>query len=258
MLKHIFTHKYWSGIVLLTQISIARRNANTFLGSLWGLIQPFLHITVISFFMSFLLRFEPKVIVTNLVGSLPFWTFIMNGLGNAAESLKANSAVLKRILLPKTYFPISDIFANCYTLLYSFAAMYFSLLLFFPEVFTWKIIFIPLLALPLIISVMTSSIVAAYATPYIQDIPQFLSVILGVLYWTIPIIYPYSMVPESKQIFFELNPIYIVIKPMQDLVITSQLPSIFLIVKSWIVCMLVSLISYLIYKKLARNVIYYL
>ena len=136
--------------------------------------------------------------------------------------------------------------------------MYFSLLLFFPEMLTWKIVFIPLLALPLIISVMTSSIVAAYATPYIQDIPQFLSVILGVLYWTIPIIYPYSMVPESKQIFFELNPIYIVIKPMQDLVITSELPSMFLIIKSWIVCILVSLISYFIYKKLARNVIYYL
>lgn len=258
MFKHVFTNKYWSGIVLLTQISIARRNANTFLGSLWGLIQPFLHITVISFFMSFLLRFEPKVIVTNLVGSLPFWTFIMNGLSGAAESLRTNSTVLKRVLLPKTFFPISDVFGNCYTLLYSFSAMYFSLLLFFPEVFTWKIIFIPLLALPLIISVVTSSIVAAYATPYIQDIPQFLSVILGVLYWTVPIIYPYSMVPESKQIFFELNPIYIVIKPMQDLVITSSFPSPFLIIKSWIVCILVSLISYLLYKKLAKNVIYYL
>ncbi len=258
MFKHIFTQKYWSGILLLTQISIARRNANTFLGSLWGLIQPFLHITVISFFMSFLLRFEPKVIVTNLVGSLPFWTFIMLGLGNAAESLKANSEVLKRVLLPKTYFPISDVLANCYTLLYSFIAMYFSLILFFPELFTWKIIFIPFLALPLIISVMTSSIVAAYATPYIRDIPQFLNVLLGVLYWTIPIIYPYSMVPESKKIFFELHPIYIVIKPIQDLVITTELPGIMLIAKSWLVCIIVSLISYFIYRKLAKNVIYYL
>jgi lipopolysaccharide transport system permease protein len=258
MLNYIFSSKYWNGILLLTQVAIEKRNANTFLGGIWGLIQPFLHITVISFFMSFLLRFEPKIIVTNLVGALPFWTFIMSSLDNGAESLRANSEVLKRVLLPKTYFPISDVIANCYTMLYSFVAMYFALILFFPELFTWKIIFIPFLSIPLIISVMSSSIVAAYATPYIRDIPQFLNVILGVIYWTIPIIYPYSMVPESKQIFFELHPIYIAIKPMQDLVITGELPGIMLIVKSWIVCLIVSLISYFIYKKLARNVIYYL
>jgi lipopolysaccharide transport system permease protein len=258
MFKHFTSGRYWRGILLLTQISIARKNANTFLGSIWCLIQPFLHITVISFFMSFLLRFEPKVIVTNLVGALPFWTFIMSGLGNSAESLKANSEVLKRVLLPKTYFPISDVIANCYTMLYSFIAMYFSLILFFPELFTWKIIFIPFLSLPLIISVMSSSRAAAYATPYIRDIPQFLNVILGVIYWTIPIIYPYSMVPESKQIFFELHPIYIAIRPMQDLVITGELPEIMLIAKSWIVCIIVSIISYFIYRKLAKNVIYYL
>ena len=258
MFKYIFTNKYWSGILLLTQVIIARKNSNTFLGSLWGLIQPFLHITVISFFMSFLLRFEPKIIISNLVGALPFWTFIMTSLADSSMALTINSQVLKRALLPKTYFPISNVLGNSYTLLYSFAAMYFSFLLFFPEAFTWKIIFVPLLSLPLIISVMTSSIVTAYLTPYIQDTPQFIHVLLGILYWTVPIIYPYSLIPESKLILFELNPIYIVIKPMQDLVITGELPSIILIIKSWVVCTLVSIISYFIYKKLAKNVIYYL
>jgi ABC-type polysaccharide/polyol phosphate export permease len=34
-------------------------------------------------------------------------------------------------------------------------------------------------------------------------------VALGALYWSVPIIYPYSMVPESKRIFFEINPIFL-------------------------------------------------
>lgn len=258
MIKNLLSSKYWNGIVLLVQISIARRNTNTVLGGLWGLIQPFLHITVISFFMSFLLRFEPKTLVTNLVGALPFWTFMSQSLFSAADSLKNNSVVLKRVLLPKTYFPISDILGNCYTLLYSFVAMYFAMILFFPDLFSWKIIFIPILSLPLIISVISSGVMAAYLTPYVRDIPQLINVIFGVLYWTVPIIYPYSMVPESKQIFFELHPLYIVIKPMQDLVITGDFPSLMIIAKSWLVCIIVSLISYFFYKKLARNVIYYL
>jgi lipopolysaccharide transport system permease protein len=105
---------------------------------------------------------------------------------------------------------------------------------------------------------MSSGILSAYLTPYVRDIPQFLNVIFGVLYWTVPIIYPYSMVPESKQIFYELHPIYIVLKPMQDLIITGNLPELMIIAKSWLVCILVSLISYFFYKKLARNIIYYL
>ncbi|MDG1436858.1 MAG: ABC transporter permease [Rickettsiaceae bacterium] len=258
MIKNLFSFKYWDGIILLVKVAIARRNANTILGGLWGLIQPFLHIAVISFFMSFLLRFEPKTLVTNLVGALPFWTFMAQGIGSASESLKHNAQVLKRVLLPKTYFPISDIIGNCYTLLYSFSAMYVALILFFPELFSWNVLFIPFLSIPLIISVMSSGILAAYLTPYVRDIPQFLNVIFGVLYWTVPIIYPYSMVTESKQIFYELHPIYIVLKPMQDLIRTGNLPELMIVAKSWLVCILVSLISYFFYRKLARNIIYYL
>ena len=124
--------------------------------------------------MSFLLASKPKIIITNLVGSLPFWTFTVNSLYSAAESLKTNASMLTRVLLPKTFFPVSEVLRNCYTLTYSFTAMYCSLLLFFPEMFKWKIVFIPILALPLIMSVLVGGVVAAYATPYIHDIPQCL------------------------------------------------------------------------------------
>jgi lipopolysaccharide transport system permease protein len=258
MFRKILTRKYWNAIMLLTQISIARRDGNTFLGSLWSLIQPFLQITVIAFFMGFLLKFETKILVTNMVGALPFWNFIIQSVIGASNSLKSNSVVLKRVLLPKTYFPVSDVVSSCYTLLYSFIAMYCSIFFLFPELVTWKVIFIPILTIPLIISVMTISVVFAYTTPYIQDIPSFLTVILGVIYWTVPIVYPYSLVPESQKIFFELNPFYILIKPMQDIVINGELPSLFLIGKSWLVCIITFIISYFIYTKIARNVIYYL
>lgn len=258
MLKRFLSKNYWEAIILLVKISIAKRNDNSFLGSIWSLLQPFIHITVISYFMSFILRYDPKVILTNMVGALPFWTFILQSMINASDSLITKSEVLKRVLLPKTYFPISDVLANAYTMLYSFVAMYLALIIAFPDLFSWKIIFIPVLSLPLIISVITGGIVAAFLTPYIRDIPQFINVIFGVVYWTIPIIYPYSLVPESKRIFFELHPIFIVIRPMQELVITGTFPDIMLIIKSWIVCMIVALVSFLIYRKLTRNVIYYL
>ena len=258
MPKHIFSTQYWRAILLLVSISIKKRDANTILGGIWGLIQPFINVTVISYFMSFVLRYDPKVIVVNLVGALTFWTFILQSMTSTSNSLISNSEILKRTILPKTYFPIADILSNVHTLFYSFTAMYVALILIFPEFLSWKIIFIPLLSLPLIISVMSAGVLSAFLTPYVRDIPQFVSVILGVLYWTIPIIYPYSIVPESKRIFFEWNPFFIVIRPMQDLVATGDIPGLMMIVKSWIVAAIVTFISFIIYRRISREVIYYL
>jgi lipopolysaccharide transport system permease protein len=258
MTNRIFSKNYWQAIFFLSRIIIIKRNANTFLGWIWLLIQPFLHILVISLFMSFLLRQDPRLLVVNLVGTLPFWLFIVQALMDSGESLKQNSEVLKRVLLPKTYFPIAHTITHCYTLFLSFSAMYLTMVMFYPSMFTWKIIFIPLLALPLVICVMTSGIAVAFASPYIRDIPQLINVILNVLYWTVPIIYPYNLIPESKRIFFDFHPIYIVLKPMQDLVVHGVFPSLLLIIKSWVVACIVTIISFFIHRLLAKEVIFYL
>ncbi|KJV97871.1 O-antigen export system permease RfbA domain protein [Rickettsia amblyommatis str. Darkwater] len=104
----------------------------------------------------------------------------------------------------------------------------------------------------------SGSITVAFLTPYIRDIPQMLSVILGVIYWSIPIVYPYSLIPESKKIYFEFNPFFLVIRPVQALVIDGTLPDMMLIVKSIIVAFITVCISYLIYRQFSKRVIYYL
>ncbi|MCZ6914244.1 MAG: ABC transporter permease, partial [Rickettsia endosymbiont of Ixodes persulcatus] len=133
-----------------------------------------------------------------------------------------------------------------------------AFILLFPEKFSWQIIFMPILILPLIICVISGSIAVAFLTPYIRDIPQILNVILGVIYWSIPIVYPYSLIPESKRIYFEFNPFFLVIRPVQALVIDGTLPDMMLIVKSVIVAFITVCISYFIYRQFSKRVIYYL
>lgn len=258
MFRVVFSARYWNAILLLVNTSIARQNKNTFLGSIWGLIQPFIHIVVIAYFFGFLLRQSTDKMVENLVGALPFWTFLMSSLTIAAHSLTSREAIMKRAIISKTYFPVSDVLAQVYSLCYSFVAMYGALIIFYPEKFTLNIIFIPILSLPLIISIIASGVAVAFLTPYIRDIPQLINVILGVVYWTVPIIYPFSLIPESKRIFFDYHPIYLLLRPMQGLVVTGELPELVYIVKSWIVCILALVISFVIYKKFSRNVVYYL
>lgn len=258
MIKYFYSKKYWLSVILLAKASIKRQNADTFLGSLWTLVQPFANIIIISYFVGFLLRMPREQLIMNLVGAIPLWTFIVNSVNISANSLVGRAGILKKIIISRTIFPVSDSLTQLYSLVYSFIAMYLAFMILYPEKFTIWIIFAPVLAIPLIITVTATSIVFAFLTPYIRDIPQILNLILNIVYWTVPIIYPYSIVPDTKRIFYEINPVFLIIRPVQNLVIEGVMPDIFVIIKSWIVAVIFSMISYVGYRCSSKNIIYYL
>ncbi len=257
MIQQIFSRNYWASILLLTEISIKKRNANSYLGRLWSLIQPFLNILVIAYVMTFVLRYSPGVIVPNLIGALPFWIFLTQSITTSAESLVNKGEVLKRVQMSKTYFPIAEVMNGLYTLAYSFIAMYLVLILLYPASFTWKVVLVPFYCIPMIITVMSASIMMAFVTVYIRDMTQVLTVIFSVLYWTLPIIYPYALVPDDKKIIYDLNPLFLILRPMQEIITTRELPSMALLYKSWLVPIFTTILSFIVYRKLTRNVIYY-
>lgn len=258
MIKYFLSKKYWEAVILLVKASIIRQNKDSFLGSLWSLIQPFINILVISYFFGFLLHQPREFLIMNLVGGMPLWTFILSSLTISSNSLVTRDQVIKKVRISKTFFPVADTLAQLYNLFCSFLAMYCAFILLFPEKFTWQIIFMPILILPLIICTISGSIAMAFLTPYIRDIPQILNVVLGVIYWSIPIIYPYSLIPEAQRDFFELNPFFIIIRPAQSLVINGTLPDLVSIGKSVLVAFITVCISYLVYKRFSKRVIYYL
>jgi lipopolysaccharide transport system permease protein len=245
-------------VIILTAASVIRQNKDSVLGSIWGLIQPFSHIVIISYFFGFLLKQPKDAIIMNLVGGLPLWTFIVSALNVSSLSLISRDGIIKKAIISKTIFPLADSLVQLYTLVYSFIAMYVAFIIFYPAKFTLLIFFIPILALPLVISVLSIATAVAFLTPYVRDIPQMLNVFLNVFYWTIPIMYPYSMVPESKRIFFELNPIFLLIRPVQHLITEGNLPSLLLFAKSIIVSIISVIASYYIHKRCSKNVVYYL
>ncbi len=258
MLKTIFSKNYISAIYLLVLTANARINRNSFLGSAWGLIQPFIHIFVIATFFSFLLQQKTHTMIFNLVGALPQWNFILNSSLQSSVSLISKENIIKRAIISKSYFPVADVLSNLQQFFLSTAAMYFTVICFYPDHFSFNIFLTPLLALPLIISMSAAGIALAFLTPYIGDIPRLVEVLLSVIYWTIPIIYPYSMIPEDKQIYFEFNPLFILIRPMQQTLAESALVDSVIIAKSWFLAFIIVALCYAIYKRISRNVIYYL
>ena len=254
----IFNPLYWKSLSILVEASIFRQHRNSFLGAAWGLVQPFVYIVIISYVFSFLLRQPAEVMVKNLVASLPLWTFITNSIYASTRSLIERSLILKKVYIPKTLLPITDVIVHCYTLSYSFIAMYIAYIMFYPANFSFTILLAPFAVAPLVISVIVVGIILAYLTPYIMDIPQMITVILNTLYWGLPIVYPFSMVPADKKWLFEINPVFHLIRPMQILVSDNKWPDNIIMLKAILVTIAATVLMIYIVKKVSRNVVYYL
>lgn len=254
----IFSKLYLQSLYILIEASIYRQHKNSFLGSAWSLLQPFIHILIISFIFSFLLKQPTEKLVINLVATLPLWSFITSSVVSSTKSLIERSMILKKVYIHKTLLPITDVLVHCYTLAYSFVAMYTAFVIIYPANFSFSVLFSPIAMAPLILSVIFIGIVLAYLTPYIMDIPQMITVLLNVIYWALPVVYPYSMVPEDKKWVFIINPLFHLIRPMQILLEEKSFPNIFIMLNAVIVTILIGLISFLIVKKVSKNVVYYL
>ncbi|MEY3197076.1 MAG: hypothetical protein RLZZ59_444 [Pseudomonadota bacterium] len=257
-MKLAHMRKYLLSLIILTRASLVRMNKHSVLGSLWALLQPFVHMCVISYIFSVLLKQPTELMVKNLAATLPLWNFFTLSCNNAAISLIFRENIIKKTAVSSLLFVIADLAVGVLLLLYSLAAMYFFVGIVYFDAISLKWLLTPIIILPFVISVLAFAVIIAFATPYVRDIPQLLQVLLGVMYWTIPIVYPYSIIPESKQIFFDINPLYILIHPLQILMVEDRIPDLYCMSKAILVTLITIFISNFIYKRLKRSVVYYL
>lgn len=253
-----FKISYLRSMLILTQASIFRQHKNSFLGSGWSVIQPFVHVMIISYVFSFLFKQPAELLIKNLIASLPLWNFMMNALLTSSKSLLDRASILKKVYIRKTLLPVSDILVHLYSFLWAFVAMYVAFAITYPDNLNLTILYTPIVVLPAIIAIISVGAALSYMTPYVMDIPQILVVILNAVYWTLPIVYPYNLIPDAKKWLFEINPLFHLIRPLQILVIESQFPPIIILLKASLVMLFSIFTSYLIINRLSKRVVYYL
>jgi lipopolysaccharide transport system permease protein len=249
---------YWHSIIVLTKASLVRMNKHSILGSVWALLQPFVHMCVISYIFSVLLKQPAELMIKNLAASLPLWSFFNLSCNNGGMALMLRENIIKKSSLSTLMYVIADLSVGLILLCHGMIAMCTFVAIIYPSSVSITWLLIPFIGAPFVISVLSIAIILAYAVPYIRDIPQVVMMLISTLYWTVPIVYPYSMIPQSKQWIFDINPLFLLINPVQILVVEGRVPDMICIAKAlFVMCLTVS-ISVFAYKKLSRRVVYYL
>ena len=78
-------------------------------------------------------------------------------------------------------------------------------------------------------------LVVAYASAKYRDLPHLLNVVLGVLFWMMPIVYHWNQAPGPLSPFIQYNPFSLLISPTQIVLHGGAIPSLPLLSASYLI-----------------------
>ncbi len=225
---------------------VKARYKQSILGYFWVILNPLAQMLVMSFAFSVILR-----IPTNSAAAIPYsiflfvallpWTLFTNSLGSAAASLVSSGGLITKIYFPRTILVISTIIAKIIDFFFAISILVIYMIIYQIPI-TWSILWvIPIFIIQQIFTLGLSLFFSAANLLY-RDIQYLLNMILLLWMYATPIIYSADAVPSKYRIFFQINPMSVIVNAYRQVILGGGEPK----YSSLAIGLLVSIITLLI------------
>ncbi|WP_340695905.1 ABC transporter permease [Hydrogenobacter thermophilus] len=230
--------------------------AGSVFGTLWMFMNPLLMTGVFYLIFQHIVKvkFPPDATdganyTVYLLAGLAFWNGFNQSLLRGMNAITDNAYLLKKTSVPPYLFILASTTTG---FIYTFVSLGYALVL---KDFPYSLKNIPLLFLALLVElsfVVGLSLLLGSLCVYVRDISQVVSTLLGFVFYSLPIIYPVSYVPEVLRPFLMFNPLFYILRNVQTTLLQGYLNmTVFLI--SVIVSCLSVVSGVLVYKFLRKG-----
>jgi len=252
----------WSGdYILLVQNLIMKdfrvRYRNMSLGVFWSLLNPLVLMGVMWFVFTkiFPNNRQPHFAVFVLCGLVPYNFFAIAWV-SATTSLVDNSPLMKRLPVPRFIIPIASVLG---TLVHLSAQIGLLLLL---NLLTYGLNrYWPLLALVWLCEVMFVSglsLVFSCLNVYIRDIRYVVESANVVLFWLVPIFYPFEAIAPQFREVYQYNPVAALVLASRHILMEATAPPGSLLLKLAGSSVAMLLLGLLVFRKMESRFYNYL
>lgn len=239
----------------LTVRDLKAQYEQSFLGYAWALLNPLLHLAVLTFVFSFILR-AGSVVDTPfplflIVGLVP-WLFFANAVSMATESVSGSANLITKVYFPREVLPIAAVlmklveFGIGMAIVAVFLALYrwpiHGTLLWLPAIVAVHVLFTIALALPL-----------SALNLYYHDVRYLVGVALTLGMFLSPIMYPMEAVPAAYRAIFGLNPNTAFINAYRRVVLMGEAPDLANLAIGLAVTALALAVGYYLFKRMERG-----
>lgn len=210
-------------LVELVKKGIKLKYRRSYLGIIWTLIEPLLTMVVLTIVFGTLLgRGDRSFPVYILTGRL-LYSLFSTSTGSAMRAIRSNSAMIKKVYVPKYLYPLSSVIFNYVIFLLSLVVLFIVAIVL--DVYpTWYLLqAIAPLATIFLLSLGVGLILATFSV-FFRDLEYLWSVALMLIMYTSAIFYYPEKLLNSKYSFvLRYNPLHCVIDNFRSAVFGEPL-----------------------------------
>lgn len=254
-LKNLFKYKDLFFELVKSDIKIKYRNS--LLGVLWSMLNPLLMMIILTIVFSGIFKQDiPNFPVYVLIGRILF-EFFSESTNFAMNSIVANAQLIRKVYVPRYFFPLSRITSSFITTAISLIPLCIVMLITGIN-FNWvNLLFLVPLFFLFVISAGIGLILCSINV-FFRDISHLYSILLQLVMFTTAIFYPASIIPDKYLPFILLNPLFVIVDMFRDIVMYSVLPNSQSFLLSFIYMLVYGVIGLWIFYKTQSKYIYHL
>ena len=233
----------------LVKKGIKLKYRRSYLGMIWSMLEPLLTMIVLTIVFGTLYGNTDRTFPVYILTGRLLYSFFSQSTKAALKSIRQNSAMIKKVYVPKYLFILARTFSSTINLLASFTALIVVMLAMRVELhYTVLLVWIPL-AFIVAFSLGMGLLLSAIAVKF-RDIMHLYSVFVTALMYLTPVIYPMSILPEWLKPIVLLNPLTNILQMFRGVMMYNSLPGIKSILIAAVECVVMLVIGlYVFYKR---------
>ena len=242
--------------------NITIRYKQAYLGLVWAVLKPVMLMVIFTLVRSFI-GIETEGIpypVLTFAALLP-WIFFQESASEGINSVTSYTALIKKIYFPREVFPLTAMITKTVELSISLFILA-ALMIYYQIMPTWQALWLPVIIFYTMIVALTISFFGSALNVYYRDVSQALPVILSLMMYMSPIIYPLSLVKkkliteqaagewsDSLYTLYTLNPLAGIIDSVQRVLLKGIPPDFETMLPSIALTACILPLSYLYFKR---------
>jgi homopolymeric O-antigen transport system permease protein len=226
--------KLWANRSLLriwVQYNVLDRYSQAILGVLWIILLPLSTAFVMSVVFSQIMRIHTGAVpfIAFFLSAFVPWGLFSQSISAGMRSILGAMGLINQIYFPREIIVLSALGEALVDAFFMFAAMLVidAIVGVLPN---GMFVVLPVLLLIQVAFMLGLMFIVSWLSVIVRDIPQLISVLLQILFYLSPIIYPVSIIPHRFQFLVNLNPIALLVQAYRDVIVYNRQPDWFSLV----------------------------
>ena len=229
---------------------ISVRYRQTVLGVFWAVLQPLLMMAIFVGVFSYLARMpsEGSPYALFAYTALLPWTFFSTAVTNATGSLVNHTQLITKVYFPREILPLTYVIASLFDFLLGLVAL-LGLMMWDQAPITPGILYLVPVVLVLTGWILAVALLCSAAQVRWRDIGVAMPLMVQIVMFASPVIYPLGLVPAALRPWYLLNPIAGIVNSFRDVLLRGVAPEPVPLLYATIVTTCMLPLAYAIFKR---------